>query len=263
MKREIVVVMLAMVLFGVSPAWPVNAVFRHDYVVAGGESYDSVTVYEAPDERTTIEFYGLADYLTMHDSSTLNLHKGGKFESFGDGQSTLYDSSTLNVFEGAAIGAGSAANMDIYDSSTLNIYGGMVELLFCAHDSSTINLDDGSLGLLAGVADNSILNVYGGSIDVFLSNISVSPTATVNIYGSAFEYTAHGRWMPPIMDENDGWWVSQLTGYGFDGDPITLWGLPDPDTHDNINLIPEPGTLLLLGLGSAGLLAITGRGRRR
>jgi len=260
MKREIVVAMLSIATFGTSAAWPVNVIFRHDYVVPGGESYESVTVHEAPGERTTIEFYGQADYLSMHDSSTLNLHEGGKFESFGDGQSRLYDSSTLNVFEGAAIGAGSAASLNIYDSSTLNIYGGMVELLFCAHDSSTINLYDGSLGLLAGVADNSILNVYGGSIDVFLSNISVSPTATVNIYGSDFEYRAHGRWMPPITGDDEGWWVSHLTGYGFDGDSMTLWGLPDPDTHDNINLIPEPGTLLLLGLGSAALLTVGGRG---
>jgi hypothetical protein len=260
MKREIVVVMLTIVAFGVSPAWPVNVIFYHDRVVGSGERYDSVTVYDAVEGRTTIEFYGRAEYLTMYDSSTLNLHEGAEFESFDGDQSSLYDSSTLNVFEGAAIGAGSAANMDIYDSSTLNIYGGMVELLFCAHDSSTINLYDGSLGLLAGVADNSILNVYGGSIDVFLSNISVSPTATVNIYGSDFEYRAHGRWMPPITSDDEGWWVSHLTGYGFDGDSMTLWGLPDPDTHDNINLIPEPGTLLLLGLGSAALLTVGGRG---
>jgi len=50
-----------------------------------------------------------------------------------------------------------------------------------------------------------------------------------------------------------------LTGYSFEGDPIDLWGLPDPATHDNINLIPEPMTLFLLGLGSLGLLRIRGR----
>lgn len=236
-----------------------DVIFYDDAVVASGEKYVSVTVYDSPAETTTIEFYGQGEYLTMYDSSTLNLHEGGRFESLDGGWTSLYDSSTLNVYEGAKIGAGSAARMNMYDLSTLNIYGGMVALLFFAGDSSTINLYGGLLGSVSGFGDNSILNVYAGQVSGWIKNFGVGPTATVNIYGYGFEYTPDGRWMPPIGGVGEGWWVSKLTGYGFEGDPITMWGLPDPETHDNINLIPEPTTLLLLGFGGLGLLRIRGR----
>jgi len=235
-----------------------DVVFYDDAVVASDEIYGSVTVYDSPPETTTIEFYGRCQYLTMYDSSTLNLHEGGKFEE-GGGWTRLYDSSTVNVYEGAMIALGSAALMNMYDLSTLNIYGGIVSLFFFAGDSSTINLYDGDLGSVTGFGDNSILNVYAGCVSGWIENFYVGPTATVNIYGYDFEYTPHGRWMPPIHGVGEGWWVTKLTGYGFEGDPITFWGLPDPETHDNINLIPEPTTLLLLGLGGLGLLRICAR----
>jgi hypothetical protein len=116
----VVIVILVEVNISIADIIP-DVVFYNDAVVTSDEHYDSVTVYDTPPRRTTIEFYGQGEYLIMYDSSTLNLHEGGKLESFGGGWNRLYDSSTLNVFQGAKIGAGSAANMDIYDSSTLNV----------------------------------------------------------------------------------------------------------------------------------------------
>jgi len=260
LKPRIIGVVLMAILAGVNiatPALQTDVVFYDHAVVGSGEVYRSVSVYDSPSRRTTVEFYGEAEYLTMYDSSILNLHEGAKFESFGGGWNRLYKSSTLNVFEGAKIGAGSAANMDLYDLSTLNIYGGIVDMIVVASDAATINLHKGSLGMLGAIADNSTLNVYSGYVDVFLTNFDVSPTSTVNIYGYGFEYKSNGRWMPPI-GEGQGWWVSKLTGYSFTGNPITVWGLPDPKIHVNINLIPEPMTLLLLGLGWLCLFKIRG-----
>jgi hypothetical protein len=56
---------------------------------------------------------------------------------------------------------------------------------------------------------------------------------------------------------DEGWWISKLTGHGLDGTPITYFGLPDPALNPNINLIPEPGTFGLFGLGIVGGLLRT------
>jgi len=260
LRPRITIVFLMAILVGINKAVPViqeDIVFYNDAVVGSGEIYGSVTVYDSPPETTTIDFYGQAmGRLTIYDSSTLNLYNGSAIEH-GD-YNKLYNSSTINVYEGALIGGGSGSCMFMYDSSTLNIYGGTVGLLLGTYDSSIINLYNGYLGI-SYIGDSSTLNVYKGYVADWIENIGVAPTATVNIYGYGFEYTPNGRWMPPIGGVGEGWWVSKLTGYAFGGDAITFWGLPDPATHDNINLIPEPMTFLLLGSGGLAFL----RKRRR
>jgi hypothetical protein len=82
----------------------------------------------------------------------------------------------------------------------------------------------------------------------------MGPNATLNIYGSGFIYNPEGEW-----SELAGW-VSHLTGYDLDGNPVTYVGIPDPATH-NINFIPEPVTSLLLLLGSTGLLKCKSRNK--
>ena len=241
----------------VEAAWE-DVIFYDDAVVGSGESYASVTVYDSPPETATIEFYGEGEYLTMYDSSTMNLREGANFVNWDGYGNRLYDSSALSVYEGAKIGAGSGALMNVHDLSTLNIYGGMVDLLLWTDDSSTLNVFRGTLGSVIGFGGGSIINVYAGYVSGWIGNIQVEPTATVNIYGYGFEYDPHGRWMLPIPgDGGEGRWVSKLTGYGFEGDPIAVWGLPDPDTHENVNLIPEPVTIALLGLG--GLVEVRRR----
>ena len=228
-----------------------DVVFYNDAVVTSDERYDSVTIYDSPPETTTIEFYGQGEYLTMYDSSTLNLYNGSEIK--GGTYHKLYNSSTVNVYEGALIGLGSGILMDMYDSSTLNIYGGTVGLFLYTHDSSTVNLYAGLLGI-SYIFDSSTVNVYAGHVEDWIHNIVVEPTATVNIYGYGFEYTPYGYWMEPIGGIGEGWWITKLTGYSFNGAPIIIEGLPDPATNDNINLIPEPTTVLLLGLGGLALL---------
>jgi len=238
------------------PAIQKDVVFHNDAVVTSNESYRSVAVYDSPPETTTIDFYGWAMCLTMYDSSTLNLYNGSEIE--GCTYHKLHNSSTVNVFEGARIGGGSGSLLDMYDSSTLNIYGGTVGLFLMTHDSSTINLFDGLLGI-DYIGDSSTVNIYAGQVEDWIENIGVAPTATVNIYGYGFEYTPYGEWMEPIGGIGQGWWITKLTGYGFDGKSITCLGLPDPATHENINLIPEPTTFLLLGLSGLALLRIRGK----
>ena len=125
----------------------------------------------------------------------------------------------------------------------VNVKGGQVDSLLQLADISTLNLYEGQLSLGFNLLDFSTLNVYGGSIGTFLGNNTVSTTAIVNIYGYGFEYNTEGRWycLGDVC-----WWESKLTGYTLQGEPFTYWGIPDPTTHPNIHLIPEPSTLVLL-----------------
>jgi hypothetical protein len=141
---------------------------------------------------------------------------------------------------------------DLFDSSELNVYGGNVGLFLWAHSLATVNIYGGTLFDL-WISDCSTVNVYGGFVSTFLENNPVPSTATVNFYGWGFEYKAEGGW-EYLDDPADGWWVSSLTGYGFDGTPITYFGLPDPGLNPNIRFIPEPSTFLLCALGGLWLV---------
>jgi hypothetical protein len=80
----------------------------------------------------------------------------------------------------------------------------------------------------------------------------VDPSGTVNIYGYDFEYNPRWSWSDdPISGPC---WVSRLTGRRFEGIAIEITGIADPSEYPNIHLIPEPTTLLLLGLGGLALL---------
>jgi hypothetical protein len=232
-----------------------DIVFYDDDVVASSEQYRYVTVYDSPPETTTIEFYGRGAYLMMNNSGALNLRGEGWFgqrnnwDGFPPTESKLYDSSTVNVYENAGFGSGIEAFLDLYDSSTLNVDGGLIDAVCQAHDMSTVNLYSGFFSLALWLYDQSTVNVYGGIVDAYFCNTPVPETATVNIYGYDFEYNPQERWMPPMEPGGEGWWISKLTGYGFDGTPITYWGLPDPATNSNIHLIPEPSTVMLFFVG--------------
>ena len=265
MKRKMIfscAVMAIVVLLCADKAHSVlkDVVFYDDAVVGSSEQYRYVTVYDSPPETTTIEFYGGGNGLFMNDSSTLNIYQGGWFSWDGQelyAQFKFYDTSTVNVHIGGGFYGGTAAFLYLYDSGTVNVKGGQVDSLLQLDDISTLNLYEGQLSLGFNLLDFSKLNVYGGSIGTFLGNNTVSTTAIVNFYGYGFEYNPEGR---ERCFENECWWESKLTGYTLDGKPFTYWGIPDPTTHPNIHLIPEPGTVVVLGLG---VIAVLRKQRRR
>jgi hypothetical protein len=157
------------------------------------------------------------------------------------------------------ISGGIVTALGAYDSSTINLSGGVLDSL-SATEYSTINLSgDTQIGGL-GNYDSGITNMYGGtvgSMKVGSSNpvnlhggvISdyLKAVSTVNIYGYGFEYD-------PLAGDYRG---GQLTGFWLDDTPFSIDLFGDPggpssapiDTYSHIVLIPEPATILLLGLG--------------
>ena len=266
-------------------AWPGAAarattmVFDSDGVIEAGDLYDIVEIHDTPPGRTTVNMTGgevgrwgdtdtgLFSYdsstvniaggwsqrLYMHDSSTANISGGwvGDYGAFGETTIAGYDSSTINVYDGAWLMGASATFFELFDSSELNVYGGNVDMFLEAHNSAIVNVYGGSLFTLGLLSGNTV-NVYGGYVGAFRANNLLSPTARANFYGHDFEWTAEGYWYG--NDPDPGWWISKLTGYGFDGTPITYYGLPDPATHPNIVFIPEPSTFLLGVSGGLWLL---------
>ncbi len=130
---------------------------------------------------------------------------------------------------------GSVKSIYAFNSSTVNIFGGEIRKSVSMWESSTTNIYGGNI-MLDGClfTDFSILNIYGG--DVFLGAPYAEESSTINIYGYEFsEFPAFS-----------------LTGYLSDGSPFEFIELTHAISHINLIVIPEPASVLLLGLG--GLL---------
>lgn len=136
------------------------------------------------------------------------------------------DTTTLDMYGGSVVG------FLTYDSSTVNIYGGEVWGGLATLNLSTINIYGGSVECHSlTVNDSSTLNVYGGGLYVGNSP-GFSEASTVNIYGYGFNYGSN-----------------RLTGFLSDGSAFLFNELPFEE-YSHMNLIPEPATFLLFGLGA-------------
>jgi hypothetical protein len=213
MREKIHTILILMLL---SPALCQATIvaFYTDGVIQDGDVYDYVSVYN----NAKVDMTGgtVTTQLKAYDSSTVNI-SGGVLHN----TSTSYES-----------------------SSTLNLSGNMQSDAVYIWDLGTLNMFDGTIG---SVQNHSIANLYGGTIsDYLLATARVGITCTVNIYGYGFEYN-------PLAGDYRG---GQLTGFWMNDTPFSIDlyysdtpGGPIIDTYAHIVLIPEPSTLLLLGLG--------------
>ena len=267
-------VVVAVVLHPGTVSYATTIAFYSDGVIQKGDTYEKVDVYDTAPGHTTVNMTGgwvdypgmstfdasvvnisagFVGFLRTNDSSTVNVSGGwvGSPDTLGETTITAHGQSTINVYDGGLLAGWSTAYSELWDSSVLNVHGGDVVIFVGAFCSATVNVYAGSLFHL-WVAGEATANIYGGDIGSSWG-FDVGPSATVNIYGYELEYNPHAFWAQdsPIWGTR---WVSELTGYGFDGTRISITDIPDPSTNPNINLIPEPGTLALLGLGIIGVL---------
>jgi hypothetical protein len=155
---------------------------------------------------------------------------------FVQGGFWVRDSSTLNMY-GGSIGY----MLDVRDTSTANIFAGTIMYGLTSEESSLVNVFGGTLGYMNGYGSPTI-NVSGGGI---LDDVAVQSDfdGEINIYGYDFFYDPDGG----------NWNGGQLTGVWENSKPFSMdfRNVGGKTTYDYVvlHVIPEPVTILLLGLG--------------
>lgn len=203
----------------------------------------------------TIQDEDVYNYVYVENDGTVVDMAGGQIGNLG----TSYIS-TFNLFGGQIkkVELTDPAS-SIYNGplSTINILNGLVDIenfnvegianISGGNISSTTlkTYSDSIIEINGGVLDFNSVNIMG-ELNIYRGLLNIKDSwgtfGVVNIYGYGFNYV-------PIGDPF--WGGGTLTGYLLDNNPFTIDGLSQ-DEFENFNLIPEPATLLLFGLG--GLL---------
>jgi hypothetical protein len=129
-----------------------------------------------------------------------------------DGQMFIIDYGSADVF------GGDIGKLSFFDYSTGNIYGGQIQILL--------------------TEESSVVDIYGG----FFDTVACYTDSTVYLYAYDTIYHPQGGLY------NDPWLEGK---YYRDNSPFSFT-LRGPDAYSRLNIVPEPGTVVLLGLG--GLL---------
>jgi len=202
-------------------------------------------------DHSVVNFSGrISDDVNCYDFSTLNI-SGGECDAV-----YAYDFATVNVYDGEI-----SDELEAGQHSTVNISGGTFPDGVYAVDSSTVNVSGGIItgdptwsSLHAG--DQSELNLSGGEISRLISGWiwpnGEPQTAVVTVYGTEFNYP-YG----PIGDSS-----GTLTGTLASGDlidaPFEIYG-----DASIVLVVPEPASLVALGIAALCGLACARRHRKR
>ena len=201
-------------------------------------------------------------FFDANDSSVVNISGGSVGSSFNANNGSVF-----NISGGSGLSFFNANN-----GSVVNISGGSVGNGFEANTGSEVNISGGTIGLIFDAEPGSVVNISGGMFNTILPDFDAQAGSEINLFGG--EFFLDGVFLdssltlgqPFTIFDRDVTLSGRLAdGFAFSFDLNSTDNLTedffDPDatlTVTFVGVVPEPGSLGLLGLGSLILL-----GRRR
>jgi hypothetical protein len=200
------------------------------------------------DSRVNISGGVLERHLSALENSRVTISKG----SVGDIAYGVnaYGSSTVTI-SGGSVGSNSMYCIQTAGSSTLNMTGGSVggrNSLYglIAQETSTVNISGGSVNSTYGIEvwNSSALNISGGLLG---GTLMAANSSRMTIMGGNFAIDGHhvgpGTYFAGDFLGGQGILTGTLANGDAINNPFTLY----PDAR--LVLVPEPATLLVVGLG--------------
>jgi hypothetical protein len=224
-----------------NPPWKT---FTSDGTIKTGDSWWGVDIYDTAPNHTTVDMTGgfiVDDGIRVHNAATFNF-SGGR-----PGGILARDYSTVNLTDGVSAasvinhatvnisGNASVVMATSGGSGIFNVYGGNISNGVLVYATGVVNVYGGIIDYLSG-SDSSVFNLRGGLITSYLA---AGSSAAINVFGYDLAKTNAGGT----------YGYGQITGFWQDGSQFTL-DLNYSGTYSAVNLIPEPTTFLLLGVGT-------------
>ena len=131
------------------------------------------------------------------------------------------------------VGSDVYGEIEIYNDVTVDILGGDIARL-ATFDTTLTNWYEGDM-IALWVSDSSVVNMYGGSFE----RLHPRPNGVLNLY--AYDVTYH---------ETGGYWGGGWVEGSFLNEGAHFqFDVPSADALSQINVVPEPATILILGAG--------------